>query len=263
MFSKKIKILVTIILVMVVVVAVRRNVTITKEPDGVTVDNRSMQLEVNSEAVKVVFNKLTLLNVGLFDDEVYDNMYFNMEEDTKELSSDEKLFLVFETLYGEHAYLKEEVPKEKAEILKVDLGIVKDRYESIFMEEFKPEEIDYRVARKRGIVSMSLQDQEYVLKFKRQDSTRIKKAKIEKAEKAGDFINLKVKAFYATKISSYEGSELIYKIKNYGENKIIAKVPKNKLDDDEVFKNDSIYSYVFSFELRGEEYYLNSIKRDA
>lgn len=262
MHSRKIKILLTIVLLIFVVAVIRGNITIKKEPAGVIVDNNSMQLEVNSETVKSAYNKLRLLDIGSFDDEVYDNMYFNMEEDTKELSADEKLFLVFEYLYGEEAFEKEESTEENTEVLKVELSVVKDKYESMFKEELIPEEIKYKTSSKRGIIGLTLEDNKYILKFRKGETSRKKRARIISAVKTGDYINLKIKAFYATKTSSFEGSELIYKIKNFGENKIIIKEPESRLDGKEIFENKNIYNYTFSFELSGEDYYLRTIKRD-
>ncbi|HBA37381.1 MAG TPA: hypothetical protein DCY94_01530 [Firmicutes bacterium] len=262
MHSRKIKILLTIVLLIFVVAVIRGNITIKKEPAGVIVDNNSMQLEVNSETVKSAYNKLRLLDIGSFDDEVYDNMDFNMEEDTKELSADEKLFLVFEYLYGEEAFEKEESTEENTEVLKVELSVVKDKYESMFKEELIPEEIKYKTSSKRGIIGLTLEDNKYILKFRKGETSRKKRARIISAVKTGDYINLKIKAFYATKTSSFEGSELIYKIKNFGENKIIIKEPESRLDGKEIFENKNIYNNTFSFELSGEDYYLRTIKRD-
>lgn len=251
-----IKIVLFIMLAILVGIIVKANVTIIKEPDNP--EDTSFNLETSSEIVQEVYSGLILTDRSSFEDPTYSNMYFVFDGEEKKLKNDEKLYLVLEKLYEENAFGSE--LEEDIETLQIDIEKVVSTYENMFEDKINLQDIEYKVSSNRGIIEYQINEDKVNLKVKRLNQEKIRKSIIESASKNGDYIELKIKSLIGNAIVSKETNEKFYDIRNYGVNKVLVRVPAES-SLDEVFKKDEVNSYVFTFVLNGEKYYLESIKK--
>lgn len=258
--KNKFKLTIVVLISLGIITIIRFNVTATKEiniKQGVS----TLALEVNSEIVSNVISKLSLLDDKIGSD-VYKNLYFDFEEEEKILSIEDKMYIIFESLYEKKAL--EEETLDSGEILyKTTPAIIKEEANSIFKEEeFNFIEANFVPSKECGIIDYLYTGQNFEFKIKNCDDRKdITKYKIIGALKNGNLIELKVKAFHAV-VDKKDSAK--YYIKNFRKSDILDKIDINEIDDndEELFKNFEIDEYIFSFELRGDEYYLTKIKRD-
>lgn len=259
--NKKIKLTLIILVFLAIAIAVGCNVTATKENSNK--NGSVISLELNSELVQSVMSKLDLLNNSALYDDTYKYLYFNIEDNQKELENDEKLYLIFEDLYKKEMFSKENLDGG-LELLKIGADTVKDEMHELFNEkDIRLYEIDYKPSSNCGIVDFLYTGDAYELKYRNcSRNSDVHKYKLEEARKDGDFIKLYIKSFYAyTDKKDFKANEKVFVVKNYNEDNSLGKVSfddlANKTDD--IFEKYDIRSYVFSFGLKDDEYYLVSI----
>ncbi len=266
MKNKFIKLGMLIVLVVVIVILVRQNVTTRKETNTPEESNKVIALDINSELVQDLYKKLILFE-DAFNDENYKYLYFNFEDEKKSLSADEKLYIVFDSLYKSNKFQVEEVD-ENDKKLNISKNEVNLEYESLFKETINETNIYYKTSKDCGIVGYVINDDEYELTFRGCDDEEkiIDKVMLVSASKNGNFIDLKTKAFQAVYNKRYsKKNALKYDIKNYNDEKSLKLVEKEDVIDNssEISTMGEINSYVFSFELKGDNYYLSSIRRES
>lgn len=260
MRNKTIKILISIICMILLVILVRQNVKVTKEPSNIK-NSTEMQLEVKSELVQKVYSKLSLLENSSFNDDVYDSLYFNIEDGEKRLSLDEKLYIVFQELYRQGNMSVDEKGND-TKILSIKKSLVNSTFTTLFRESILLDRVNYKVSENCGITDYSIKEDSIDLELSECSNDKIKKSKLLSASKKGDYIDLKIKAFLASPVKTKKDSKT-FNVKNYGEKKILLKVSNDDLNSDDIFDTKGIFTYTFSFVLKGDEYYLDTIKRDA
>ncbi len=264
MKNKFIKLSVLILLLATIVVLVRQNVTTRKEPNNQDVNNKAINLDINSELVQDMYKKLILLN-DVFNDENYKNLYFDFEDDKKVLSADEKLYITFNNLFTEDKFQIEEID-DKEKKLTISKTQVEEEYETLFKETINDTNIYYKTSKECGIIGYVNNDNDYELTYKicNDDDKVIDRVLLVSASKNGNFIDLKLKAFRAVYNKKHSKNDLYkYDIKNYNDDKSLKLVEKEEIIDNlnEIFSIEGINSYIFSFELKSDNYYLTSIKR--
>lgn len=257
MKSKRIyKLLIFVIIAVTLIVVVRQNVTLTKEPRQQ--DTKAVALEIKSDMIQNVYSKLTLLKDS-FSDEGHRDIYFDFDKE-KILSSEDKLYIAFDSLYKKDSFQKEKLSESK-EKLTIDKDTVKNEIKELFKEEnFDLNEITFTPSKSCGIVEYNTQNEQYELIYNQCEDTPVKKVKIENAYKEGNFINLKIKSFY---IQSDKEQKDNFLIKDFKNDSIIVKMTKEELNNniEQLFENMKD-TYTFSFELKGDEYYLYRITRE-
>lgn len=258
--KNKLKLTIVVLVSLGIITLIRFNVTATKETNikqGVS----TLALEVNSDIVSKVTAKLTLLDDKIGSD-VYKNLYFDFEEKEKMLSIEDKMYIVFESLYEKDA-LEEEVLDDGEIVYRTTPAVIKEEALSIFKEEdFNFIDANFVPSKECGIVDYLYTGQNFEFKIKKCDNKNdITKSKIVGALKDGNLIELKLKAIHAI-VDKKDKTK--YSIKNFREDDVLDKIDIKEIDgnDEELFKNSKIDEYIFSFELRGDEYYLTKIKRD-
>lgn len=244
----------------VLIVLVKQNVTAKKEDPKEPQESSSiMNLEINSELVNNAYNSLILLNDRIIDDEFYRHSYFNINEEKDNLSNEEKLYSAFESLYRKDKFIKE--TEDDIEILKINTDQVKEEILNLFKDEsFDTLNVNYKPSINCGIVDYLYTGNTYELKFKKcTDKKVIDRSKLENAVKDGNYIKLTLKSFYATQTEKDN-----YTIKNYGDDREIQSVTLKDIDEhlDEIINNNQINKYTFSFELKGDKYYLVKIEKN-
>lgn len=259
-----IKLVIIVAVFLGIVVVIRNNVTATKEK--VLNKGTIIALELNSELVNKVESKLTLLKESVFYDDTYKYLYFDIGDKEKKLSLDEKLYIVFEELYREDKVQKEH-RKSGVEFLEISSVDVKEKMEELFgiTDEVKLDEIEYKTSSTCGIVKYLYTDDKYELTYKACERDKeVHKYELEEALKDGDIVKLKLKSFYAkTTRNHFNRDDKIFSVRNFGKPDVVVKTSISNIDEmpNEIFDNYDISSYAFSFELKGEDYYLSSIER--
>ncbi len=243
---------------LLIVILIKQNVTTTKEkPSDPGESISSMALEKNSALVKKVFDSLILLSNRNIDDEFYRFAYFNVK-DKNELSQEEKLYIAFESLYKNDDLNKENIEGDM-EILRTSSDRVKEEIVKLFKDDsFDPVNVNYKSSSSCGIVDYLYTGTDYELKFKRCDKSTmgLNVSKLESAVKDGNYIRLTIKSMYAVPESTDSNQ---YIVKNYNNEEILATVNFADFNEDLLDQVD-VKSYVFSFELKGDDYYLVNIK---
>ncbi len=258
--KRKFRVLVVALISIAIFILIRLNVTATKEFDK-NEKNAILALEVNSEIVSEVLSKLSLLDDKIGSD-VYKNLYFKFGGEEKTLSIEDKMYIVFESLYKKGT-LEEEILEDGEILYKTTPDVLKDEAASLFKDEdFDFLEANFVPSKNCGIVDYLYTGQQFEFKINNCDRTNdITKSKVVKAVKDGNLIELRIKAFRAF-IDKKDKNK--YEIRNFNADNVLNRVTldefKNK--DEELFQNPLIEEYVFSFELRGDEYYLTKIKRN-
>ncbi len=266
MKNKFIKMSMLILLLVVIVILVRRNVTTRKETNVQEESNKAIALDINSELVQDLYKKLILFD-DAFDDENYKYLYFTFEDEKKNLSADEKLYIVFNSLYRGEKFQVEEIDEndKKLNISKNDVNL---EYENLFKETINETNVYYKTSKDCGIVGYVSNDDEYELTLRKckDNEEIIDKVMLVSASKNGNFINLKTKAFQGIYNKRYSKKNVFkYDIKNYNSDKSLKLVEKDEIIDSfsDIFTINEVNSYVFSFELKGDNYYLSSIRRES
>lgn len=261
MKNSKIRYIAVIALLIIGIILIRSNVTATKETTKNTGDISVMSLEVNSDLVQKVVSKLTLLDQSVVDDR-HKEIYFVGYEDKKELTDEERLFIVLEDLYSTN---QASVTKEEnIEYLTLSLESLKERFAYLFqIEDIDIKNIDYNVAELCGITELSYSDENVQLKINKCEPDKGIEYKIENATKKGDYLYLDLKAFAATKKIDKVGNTNI-KITNFDDKKSLKIVNEMDFEShiDDYFKELDIDTFRFTFLLKGDDYYLENIKRD-
>jgi len=266
MKNKFIKLIMLILLVIAVVVLVRQNVTTRKETNVSEESKKAIALDINSELVQDLYKKLILFD-DVFNDENYKYLYFTFEDEKKSLSVDEKLYIAFNNLYKSEKFQVEEID-ENDKKLNISKNDVNFEYENLFKETINETNVYYKTSKDCGIVGYVSNDEEYELTFRecKDDEKVIDKVMLVSASKNGNFIDLKTKAFQAVYNKRYSKKNAFkYDVKNYNNDKSLKLVEKEEIIDNyqDIFTMDEVNSYVFSFELKGDNYYLSSIRRES
>lgn len=259
---KKIKIVVALVIVFLIVLLIKGNVTAAKENKT---DDSSLNLEVSSELVKSLHSKLFLLQDVSLQESEYRNLYFDMEEDIKsEFSIDERLFMVLEALHKSNES-KNYVGEDGIEIIILEDEQVKGKMYELFNEEVDLSNIDeFNTSQDCGLISYSHKDEEFEFGYIACTNTEKRKSKVVGAVKRENFIDLTVEAFSArTSRVEFEREDEVFAIRNYNSSKTIigyTSLDTLENDYDTIFEKHDISRYIFTFELRGDDYYLTIIK---
>ncbi len=264
MKNKFIKYGIFLLLVVVIIILITKNVTTKKESNIESLSHNTINLDIDSEIVSGLYQEVILFD-DVFDDETYKYLYFNFENDKKILSADEKLYIVFNSLYKNNELQIEEIDVNEQKI-NISKDAVNLEYERLFKESIDGVNIYYKTSENCGIIGYESNDEGYLLDFKKCNNTHesIDINRLENALKDGNFISLELKAFkavYNTKYSKEESS--MYDIINYDSNVSLKLVDEDTVVNlkDEIFTIDGIYSYIFLFELKGDNYYLSEIQK--
>ncbi len=262
--SRKLKLVLFLVLFIVIAVVVRLNVTAVKEyPNR---NGSGIVLEQNSEIVSKVLSKLDILYDSVFHDDMYEYLYFKFDdENTKTLSNDEMLYLVFEKLYKGDQFEKE-IMRDDVEKLTIATSIVETEVERDFkLDDFKSYDVNYKTSSNCGIIGYLYTGEKYELKFKKCEQVKsLHRVKYEEALREGDIIKIKVKAFYGeTSKNKYDEDDMVFSIKNFDKDKTLEKVSLKTLRDepDKIFKDHYIDEYIFDFDFKEDDYNLISISR--
>lgn len=242
---------IVLVLAISIVVLIKCNVTATKEEANDSNESIALlNLEVNSELVQNIYSSLILLKNRALDDETYRYSYFNLK-DKNTLSNEEKMYIAFESLYLKDKFLKEVV--DDIENLKISEADLKEEINHLFHDDFSLIDVNYKSSLNCGIVDYLYTGTDYELKFKKCDEKHkgIDDARLESAVKDGNFVRLTVKSYYAVKNSKR------YDFKNFISDDTFLTL--NELDSN-IIDNKEVSKYVFSFELKGDDYYLSNIQ---
>ncbi len=255
--NANIKVLSIMGIIVVIGVLIRMNVTATKEePSG----GQNLNLEISSEIVQTLYNKLTILEDDLKSDN-YKYPYFRMNgENSKDLTPEEKFYIAVENMYHEGRF---DIKKSANGIEKVRVSEEEmvDEVKELFKdEEFNPRNLNYLTALKCGLVNYLYTGSEYEFTINAcKDEYEVAKNKLVGAIKEGNYVKLKIKSFLAVKSFSKNKKEILgYVLKNYNGDEI-AVVSSEELDADEIYDKYDFDSYIFSFELIGDDYRLMNI----
>lgn len=260
MKKRSIRILLVVICVCIAVVVLRNSITATREEDNKPKDSGSiLALEMNSDIVKDVYSKLTL-----FDDKIgsvqYSNLYFDFEGSEKDFTIEEKMYILFENMFDSE---RGEITREDDDIysFKIDQGALGEEAKELFKDEvFEPIAANFGTSLDCGIIGYLYTGQEYELKIKKcEDKKEETKTKLIEATKNGNFIELKMKAMKI--LPSKKGKN--YEVRNFSSDKVLMKDSLKNIEakSEEIFERSDIDEYTFSFELKGDDYYLFSIRR--
>ncbi len=255
-----------LVVAMAIVILVRANVTFSKEPtinkDGNVVDKI---LEVNSELVKNIYAKLTLLDDVLTSDN-YKYAYFKMKENEREktLSDEEKLYAVVENLYESGKLEIEEENGKEVTTVKAD-RLIDEANEMFKGDNLDVKNIYFVPSLKCGITDVLFTGDEYKFTFERCNEYRdISQNNIVSARKGGNYVVLRIKSFYAKYEKKNKKDKLgYYVIKNYNSDEEIVKLPEKEVAEriPAIAETYAIDDYDFYFELRGDNYYLDKISK--
>ncbi len=245
-----------IVACILLIIIIHNNVTFKKEDKTDTSSNTtsSLKLEINSELIQNSIAKLTLLKSDAIDDEIYGDSYFKgFVDNKKSLTNEEKTFIAFNELYKNDGILKNQLTDGTVSF-KIEASVLKEKID----EMFPGNEIDFNTSKylpsnEYGFVEFLYTGESFELKYKPRDEEIVKKARIESATKEGDYINIKIKAFYLAK------NKDSYNVFNYEDEDPIAKV---EIIDDSLYDIDNIDEYTFIFKLYGDNYYLESISKN-
>lgn len=260
MKNNRIRYLTVIIILVIGIILIRNNVTATKETTKNTGDISVMSLEISSELVQKTFSKLTLLDQTLVDDK-HEDIYFVGYEDKKEISNDEKIFIVLENLYSSGSF--EITSEENIDYVTFPLSVIKERFAYLFQEEdFDIKTFNYDVAEECGITELNYTDEDVQVKINKCERDKVNKYKIENATKKGDYLYLDIKAYEATKMVDKNGKNIV-RITNFNEKKVLEDVEEDEFmsDEEKYFRELAINAFRFTFLLKGDDYYLINIKR--
>lgn len=256
--SRILKLIIVLISTFLILGIIKQNVTATKE---IPVDNKqssgALNLEINSQLVQNAYATLILLKDRNIDDEIYRYSYFNIT-DKNELTQEEKLYVAFENIYKNGGFEKE--TSDEVEILKVSEEIVKNEIFRIFKDDsFAPVDINYKSSMNCGIIDFLYTGNSYELKYKKCDEKNkgFDVSKLVSAVKDGNFIKLTVKSVYAIKHNKKDE----YMVKNYNTKESLAEVSLDEINEELLDEVDA-KSYIFSFELKGDDYYLVNVKEE-
>lgn len=246
-------------IVIVAIFLIKANVVAYKEEGS---DGQSLTLEITSETVKNIYDKLTILEDDLKSDN-YKYPYFNMKgSSSKSLSLEEKFYIAVENLYHEK---KLDIEKTKdIEKIKVGEQVIIDEIQRIFKIDFNPKDLNYLTAVNCGIVDYLYTGESYELSIKAcGNSKEIERAKLLSASKEGNLIKLRVKSLYARVVKpKKKGEDEKYELKNYSSDETLGTVTIDELQDERLFEKYDIEEYVISFELDGDEYMLKDISKN-
>ncbi|MCI8497986.1 MAG: hypothetical protein HFG33_01100 [Bacilli bacterium] len=258
MNKRRFKILITTCILFIGILIMRKNITATKEIDNKPSNSGSMlALEMNSDVVKDVFSKLTLLEDKI-KSEKYRDLYFKFDGEEKSFSIEEKLYILFENIY------ERSLDSNDDEIVSLEISqeeLINEAKVMFNDEAFDAVAANFSTSLDCGIVEYLYTGQKYELKVKRcEESDVISKTRLEKAIKKGNFIDLTVRAYRI--IPSKKGKT--FEVKNFNDDEILDKDTLDNIEAKEktIFDEYDIQSYIFSFELKGDDYYLSSIKKE-
>lgn len=255
--GKKTKIFITIFIIFIITIIFRISITTKKETENKT--GSKIELEIKSETVQKVYAKLDSLDYSVLYDDNYRYAYFENPNKEKILTNDEKLYLAFESLYKSNKF-DIEIIQSDIELLKIDKSLVKEKLKNTFKDsDFELDKIDYRISKNCGIIDYLSTETDYLLKYQKCDrSKKISKSKLISAFKEGNYIDLKIKAYYLLADTKKKN---FYQIKNFNDEKILGSKSIDYINKnlDTIFDNYEIKEYTFSFELINDDYYLVKI----
>lgn len=259
--DKLLRIAVCMAVMIALVLLIKANVTFSKEPSSGS-NLTSRVLETNSELVQNIYSKLTLLNDSLSSDN-YKHAYFKMNDNEKELSVEEKLYITIENMYKNDLFDIEKID-DKKEKTKINADRVIDQARSLFKgDSIDARNINFQPASSCGIVGYLYTGTDYEFTFKKCDpKLEISRTELKSAKKEGNYVILRVKSFYASyKKKSKKEKEDQYTIHNYNSDEELLKIPSSQLKEkiELITETYPIDDYDFYFELRGEDYYLTKI----
>lgn len=265
--NRVIKVLVVIVCFFGLTFVIKQNVIARKDSNLIEQENISktaLKLELDSDVVDSIYNKLVLLNNDNFKDKNYRYLYFNFEDD-KKLSNDEKLYVALNSLYARKSFDKT-VNKDKSESLKIGASEVLSELNYLYKEaDFDFTKLTYKSSINCGIVDYLYTGQNIELKYKKCNDNNIDKFKLTSARKDGNYISIFIKLAHAevTK-KDFNDDDVVYNVFNIAGDKtpILATSKKNLTEyENRIFDAKELDEYEFIFELKSEEYYLYKIKR--
>lgn len=263
MKNKKIKILLVVVLLLVLVILIKQNVSAKKEPET-TLNDSTLNLEINSDLVQGVYSKLSLLAQDGICDNNYGDLYFDFKEDKKEITNEDELYIALDSLY-KNGVLNVEEDKDGRSVYKVEKETVVREIDALFKDSsFEPTSATISPSLDCGIIGYLYTGSSYELNIVPCDAEKtFFKAKLVSASKEENYIKLDVKAFkaLADEVNAEEGN--LYAIKNFDSDEILTQMTYSDLEDnvDNVFTSYEIDVYTFMFELKGDDYFLVGISK--
>lgn len=261
--NRLLKTLVCLSVILTLILLIKANVTFSKEPLGK--QNTTVKiLEKNSELVQKLYTKLTLLEDTLQNPN-YKYAYYTMKDKEKELSPEEKFYITIENMYQNGIFDLEKVD-DNLEKVTISTDQIIDETKKMFKDNnIDAKKINFQPSSECGIVGYLFTGKDYELTFKKcTKSQEIRKTELKSAKKDGNYVILRLKAFYATyQKKTKKEKEDYYIIRNYNSEKKIAQIEANSIFEkiDLITETYPIDDYDFYFELRGEDYYLTKIAR--
>jgi len=243
---------------------IKQNVVATKESNFQR-KYSTIPLEINSEIVQNIFDELILLEDDFIKDDVYKYSYFRFKNSKNILSNEKKLYIALNSLYKDNQYRKV-INSDGTTSIFIKKEHVEDRVINLFTDDnFEYIETEYYSSKECGIVDQHFKNNvyEFVVNECKEDY-EVGKMRLMSAEKAGNFINLKIKAFLAIREKNKKGEFTnSYFIQNYNSHDFIDKFPSEDIADnsDTIYANNDINEYIFSFKLKNDKYYLTSVQK--
>lgn len=254
--KKTFKIITMVLLAVSLLLLIKSNITLSYEPRSSEPDS-GLSLEINSDLVRSLYSKLTLIEDSLMSDK-YKYAYFKMSSKEKNLTEEEKLYATIENLYSEDAFnIKEKDGVEKT-VVKSEFLI--DEAKKLFKDtDIEPKNMNFAIS-SCGIVSYLYTKETFELGFKKCNQNDKSITKLISAKKQGNYVILHIKSFYASYEKKKKEKIGKYMVYNYNRKDLVEKIEEDEEEKLEHLIEDArIDVYDFYFELQGEDYNLSKI----
>lgn len=253
--KKKYKMIGILVVLIFAIILVKNNIYINAEP--ISKDNYALALDINSELIKSLYQRLNLDLINstckepCIPNNSYNYTYYLNHTDESSLTNQEVLYLAINSIYKKGTYTKEKIDDETHKIIIEDDVIVGEVFNEFNIADFKGT-IDNSNC---GIKDFLYTGEKYELTISEcPKPTTYALSKLASAKKEENYIHIYVKAF---KVTEHENQ---YSITNFDSDKEIDTV-KSKKDFDKIFKKKNCETFEFTFELLGETYFLKTISK--
>jgi len=263
--KKVLKILIGVIIITLAGIFTYSKIDIVEEKEVVSSDEpNALNLDLNSDIVKNLYESLNLdlvnnncLEQKCLLDDSYNYLYFNFEGKQKELNNQEILYLTFNSLDKKKVFL-EEVNESGERILTMSKLDVENEISNLFgLYDFTDFDSTFIQSATCGIIDYVFTGESYELRIANCESYNEKGyTRLLSAKKIENSIELEIEAF---KINKEKNK---YRIIGYSDELITSMGEEENVDIDKIFNDYKFDSYTFSFELLGDNYYLDSIKKN-
>lgn len=257
--NKFIRHILVLVALITLALLIKTNVTFQKENPN---DKNSQNLEISSELVQNLYSKLTLLNDSIESDN-YKNIYFKMLANEKELSNEEKLYIVIENMYQNDRFDFQETKNNSKKVVIKEEEIIEEVNNLFKGSDFDPKNINFLPSLDCGIVEYLYTGEEFSFTFSECDKSKeFTKSELKSAHKDGNFVVLRLKSYRALYRKKDKKNKVdSYIIKNHNGEEELMNIPKNDLYNrlSAIMEDDRIDEYDFYFELKGDDYYLSKI----